>query len=199
VDDSTPRLHSADDGTANPRIQARLTSELAGWLDNRAGRMFGDLNRNRQAIAELGLWRSVLDIELRRIRLTLAQANCIADVLNGCIMAPAVSGRPGMVYAACYEEFQIARETGGDISSYGAKHGPEGCDPAKWEQDLLDYLGKLSPAADHALRDAIAGWWDFPGWDTSETDEDAESEEMQIRCFATYGIQIREERPAPAN
>lgn len=189
---SRPRAGSTTGDDASPRIQARLTGEMAGWLDNRATRMFGSRNRNRQAITELGLWRSVLDLELRRVRLTLAQANCIADVLNGCGMAPAVSARPGMIYAACWEEFQIARETGGDVSSYGAKHGPEGCDPKQWEQDLLGYLGRLSPAADHALRDAIAAWWDFPGWDESTLDEE-DSDELNIRQFATYGIQIRPE------
>jgi len=180
-----------EDGS--PRIQARISPEIAGWLDGRAGRMHGG-SRNQQATTELALWRMVLDCELRRIRLTLAQANCIADVCNGFMLDAAIGSRPGLVYAECYDAFQIAREAPvPDLSSYGAKWGPEGGDSAKWEQDLLDYLGKLSPAADHALRDAIAKWWDLPdpdpeGLPGDPTDEQAA--ELEVYRFRTVGLQV---------
>jgi hypothetical protein len=81
---------------------------------------------------------------------------------------PAVHRPPGGA-AACYDEFRLAR-TGPvpDVSWYRAKHGPEGCDPGKWEQALLDYLGSLGPVADYTLRDAIARWWEANGEPTSE-------------------------------
>lgn len=146
---------------ANPRIQARLTDDMAGWLDGRAERM-NTGSRNQQAITELTLWRAVLNIELHRIRVTLEQASCIADVLNGFTLDPAISLGVGRVYAECYGAFRDARDKGGEPSSYGAKHAPLNVDAAEWEQTLLDYLGGLNMTADHALRDAIARWWAVP-------------------------------------
>jgi hypothetical protein len=145
-------------------------------------------NRHGQAQAELGMWRDALDGELRRVRLTLAQASCVADVLNGTALTPGVSGTLGIVYAECYEAFRLAREDRsgnplpaplGDVSSYGAKWGPEGTGPAKWEQELLDYLGRLGPAADMALRDAVARWWDGAFLPTAEG-------------FAAVGLRVAE-------
>jgi hypothetical protein len=180
-----------------PRIQARISGEIAGWLDGRAERMHTG-SRHQQAAAELGLWRSALNIELGRIRLTLGQANCIADVCNGWAMGPAIGSRPGLVYAECYDAFAIAREAPvPDLSSYGAKWGPEGCDPKQWEQDLLDYLGKLNAVADHALMDAIAKWWDITGveWDHDPTED--EVREMEIHLFGTVGLEVTADKARP--
>jgi hypothetical protein len=176
-----------------PRVQVRISGEIAGWLNGRSDRMHTG-SRHQQAAVELGLWRSALKIELGRIRLTLDRANCIGDVLNGHAMSPAVSSRPGLVYAECYDAFAIARETPvPDLSSYGAKWGPEGSDPKQWEQDLLDYLGKLNSVADHALMDAIAKWWDIPetDWEGREPTED-EAREVGVRRFGYVGIEVME-------
>lgn len=180
-----------------PRIQARISSEIAGWLDGRAARMTAG-SRHQQASTELALWRAALNVELRRIRLTLGQANCIADVLNGHGTPAAIGSRPGLIYAECYDAFQIARDIplSPDVSSFGAKHGPEGCDPAKWEADLLDYLGRLSSVADHALMDAIAKWWDIPDVDpetmpANPTEEDHIA--LEAYRFGTVGIQVTTE------
>lgn len=183
----------ADD---NPRIQARISDGMAGWLDGRARRM-NTGSRHQQAAAELAMWRDALSIELRRIRLTLGQANCIGDVLNGHLPGTMIGSRPGLVYAECYDAFQIARDIplsrNPDVSSFGAKHGPEGCDPAKWEADLLNYLGTLSAVADHALLDAIAKWWDIPDTDP-ETMPDLPTDEymteLEVYRFATVGLQV---------
>ena len=173
-----------------PRIQARIRPEVAGWLDGRAGRMHGG-SRHQQAATELGLWRSALGIELGRVRLTLEQANCVADVLNGPMLDAALGSRPGLVYAECYDAFAIAREAPvPDLSSYGAKHGPEGCDPKQWEQELLDYLGKLSTVADHALRDAIARWWEIEVEPMPDDATDEEREEREIYLFGTVGLRV---------
>jgi hypothetical protein len=174
-----------------PRIQARISDDAAQWLDGRAERMHTG-SRHQQAAVELGLWRSALEIELGRIRLTLAQANCIMDVCNTGTVDAAVGSRPGLVYASCYDAFQIAREAPiPDLSSYGAEWGPDGCDSAQWEQDLLDYLGTLNAVADHALRDAIARWWSLP--DEEPLPDDASEEEKaeaQIAQFASVGLRI---------
>lgn len=183
----------ADD---NPRIQARISPETAGWLDGRARRM-NTGSRHQQAAAELAMWRAALNIELSRIRLTLGQANCIGDVLNGHLPGTMIMSRPGLVYAECHDAFQIARDIplswNPDVSSFGAKHGPEGCDPEKWEADLLNYLGRLSAVADHALLDAIARWWDIPDADPEEMPGNPDGEygtELEIYRFATVGLQV---------
>jgi hypothetical protein len=55
---------------------------------------------------------------------TLAQASCLADVLNGVLIQPGISLRPGMVHAEASDVFQIARDRPiPDESSYGTKWG----------------------------------------------------------------------------
>lgn len=143
------------------RIQVRLDDDLAGWLRQRADMSRTGRSMDMQAREDLGLLREVIETELRRIRLTLQQARCLADVLNGTIIDSAVGTSLGLAYAECYDAFRLAREgsPAPDLSSYGAKHAPDGTDPEKWEQDLLVLLGRLGPAADYALRFAIARWW----------------------------------------
>jgi len=150
-------------------VHVRLDGETAAWLAGRADRMSTG-SHHQQARTELGLWRTVLGAELRRIRLTLPQARCVADVLHGTLTNPAVASGAGLAYAECYDAFRIARATPGG-ESYGAKHGVD-------EQELLDYLATLGPAADHALRDAIARWWAQP--DPGDSPEG----------FAAAGLQV---------
>ncbi|MDI6521697.1 hypothetical protein QMA61_36595 [Streptomyces coelicoflavus] len=138
---------------AGERITTRLTEPgLAEWLNDRTDRMMtGSLDI--QARIELSMWRGALAGELRRIRLTLDQANCLADVMNGTIMDAALAGSAGMVFYNAADAFQLARETPfpGE-SSYGEKWGID-------EKELLEYLQRLGPTADHALHDAITRWW----------------------------------------
>jgi hypothetical protein len=164
----------------NPRLQARMPDRLATILADRSERMLRGDSESQQALAELGLWFGVMAAELGRIRLTLSQALCIADVCNGWVL-DATCARPGLVFAECYDAFRLARDTplDPDLSSYGRKHGPEGCDAAQWEKDLLDYLAILGPAADCALRDAINRWW--------QQDEGA-----TVDGFGNVGLHVRE-------
>lgn len=60
----------------------------------------------------------------------------------------------------------------GDVSSYAAKWGID-------EQSLLDRLGALGPAADHALRDALSRWWE-------------QSREATAEGFAAVGLRVVE-------
>ena len=147
------------------RLQVRIDGNLAAWLATRAGLMHNGGSPDSpalQARIELGLWQSVLHLELRRIRLTLPQARVIAAVCNGWLLDAAIAGGPGLVFAECYDAFRIAREKDSlGISSYAAQYGID-------EQALLDYLGSLGPAADAALRDAIVRWWEDDREDTVE-------------------------------
>jgi hypothetical protein len=161
---------------ADGRIQTRISERLETWLTGRAGH-FHTGSADQQARTELELWNSTLGAELRRIRLTLKQASCVADVCNGWVMGPGIAIGTGQVFAECHDAFQLARSgPGGDISSYGERWGID-------EQELLQYLSTLGPAADHALQDAIARWW--------ELDDDA-----TVESFAKVGLRVTDDQPA---
>lgn len=140
------------------RIQTRVSTELHEWLSGR-GKLMHEAGADLQARTELEMWRAALAAELRRIRLTLAQMNCIADVAKGSMLSPgAIAINIPLVYAGCFDEFGLD----GD-GSYGKKWGID-------EQELLTYLQGLGPTADHALAGAVARWWkgdhgpDDAGW-----------------------------------
>ncbi|HEY3483593.1 MAG TPA: hypothetical protein VGL02_32400, partial [Streptomyces sp.] len=63
-------------------LQIRVNDDMQAWLAGRADRMHGG-SPDLQARTELGMWRAVLDLELRRMLLTLNQVMCLADILNG--------------------------------------------------------------------------------------------------------------------
>ncbi|MGW2219615.1 hypothetical protein ACWCSD_31905 [Nonomuraea sp. NPDC001684] len=169
---------SIDKLPANPRIQVRVDDTTAEWLADRATRMHSE-STNIQAKTELGMWRDALAYEVRRIRLTLNHALCLADVLNGHVITPGLGYRPGIVYAECYDAFHLADE-GSPVPGYST-YGK------KWDIDeraFLEYLGKLSPIADHALLDAINRWWALQ---SEEPDlDDAEA-------FTRVGLRLIEE------
>jgi len=135
------------------RLQVRLAGDTPAWLDGRSNRMHTG-SRDIQARLELGMWQSALQAELRRMRFTVAELNCMADAMNGTLMQPAMALSVPLVYADLADTFAIAREHDPlGISSYGAK----------WEIDeraLLDKVIALGPTADHALHDAISRWWE---------------------------------------
>jgi len=67
-------------------------------------------------------------------------------------MPPHVPTRLGVTYAAVYDAFRRAQEA-------PIPNGKEEYDLSEEErQSLLDYLGRLGPAADMALQDAISRW-----------------------------------------
>lgn len=170
----------------NPDIHFRAVRGLAAWLEARR-EAAGRRSVHAQAQAELETWQMVQQGELSRIRLTVSQARCLGDVLNGAILAARVS-TPGfsIAYMECADAFRLARDVSPsmtDVSSYGAKWAPDGTDPAVWEQALLDLLAGLSPAGDVALRYAIASWWTF----AQEPDADTPA------GFARVGLNVRED------
>lgn len=152
------------------RIQVRVSPEAGAWLEDRAERMHTG-SHHEQARAELAMWRDALAAELRRIRLTRAQAACIADVLNSSHIQPGI-GR--LVYAEVSDAFMLAND--GPVpgySSYGKKWNID-------EQALLEYLLRLGPTADHALLDAFSRWWALDG-------------EATVEGFAEVGLTVVDE------
>ncbi|MEV6133146.1 hypothetical protein AB0M05_41210 [Streptomyces violaceusniger] len=146
---------------AETRIQARVPEDLAAWIAERDARM-NTGSVHIQAKLELGMWRSALAAELRRIRLTLNQANCLADILNGTLITPTIAGSVPVVSMEAADAFHLARETPmpGE-SPYGDKWGID-------EEALKKYLRSLGPTADHALHDAVSRWWETNAESTVE-------------------------------
>jgi hypothetical protein len=137
---------------ADSRIQVRVDDATTAWLADRGTRMLTG-SHHQQAKVELAMWKAALRAELRRVRLTLAQLNCLADVLNGTLITAGIAGSVPVVFLEVSDAFQLAR-TGPvpDLSSYGEKHGID-------EAALLAYLHTIGPTADHALHDAVSRWW----------------------------------------
>lgn len=172
--------------TAEDMIRFRPSDSLTAWLAQSASLARTGASPSMQARTDLILLQMICDAELRRVRFTLAQAHCLADVMNGTIVDATIGAGLGLVYAECYDAFRLAREDVpiADLSSYGAKWGPEDGDSAKWEQDLLDLLSRLGPAADYALRRAIAAWWNL------DDDGEPDNDEGRIAKFARVGLKV---------
>lgn len=171
---------------ADDMIRFRPSPELAADLRSRRERMIPpEPSDSLQARLELDLWRAVRDGELARVRLTLAQARCLADVAGGPLIRPGIGDPMGRMFAACYAAFKLARSgRGGDVSSYGAKHGID-------EQALLDVLAGLGPAADHALEDALSRWWaGGQPRDGLQWRDGGEWDAASAEGFAMAGIQV---------
>lgn len=156
---------------ADTRIQARVSEDVAAWLAERDERMFSG-GTGLQAKVELGIWKDALAAELRRIRLTLNQANCLADILNGTMISAGVAGRVPVVLMEASDAFHLAREEplAYDEVPYGTKWDID-------EKKLTEYLRTLGPTADHALQDAVSRWW--------QTDAEA-----TVEGWATVGLTV---------
>lgn len=132
------------------RIQYRAGEQLFAFLVRRAIRM-GTSSPDLQARAEVEIWRAVMAAELRRIPLTLAEATCLASILQGHRPSRGpVSASIPICYAECHQAFQLARENADETQS-GRRWGVS-------EDMLLGKLQRLGAATDLALEDAIARW-----------------------------------------
>ena len=119
-----------------------------------------------------------LDAELRKIRLTVPQAACIADVLDGTLLPVSIAA----AFRWCTPSAPAPS------TSSATPRSPRGTPTATWnidEEELLAYLRRLSPVADHALADAIARW--------REHNLDA-----TVDGFAQVGLRVVDVEPRPA-
>lgn len=101
---------------------------------------------------ELQVWRVVQRLELAAVGFTVPQLCLVADVLNG----PVVTAAYGSVTASTVGA-EVTRIPG----VYGSKWGVD-------EGELMARLAGVGPAADYALRQAIADFWDAPDSDSSD-------------------------------
>jgi len=123
-------------------LSVRVDDSTVGWLSGRAEARMLPVSPAQRARQELALWREHLAAELRRLRLTLAEANLLASCLQGVILDDAV-GLPAA--------FAVAE--------VGQSH-PDTSDV--WGVDvsgLREWLITAGPTANHALVDACARWW----------------------------------------
>ncbi|KAA1249864.1 hypothetical protein F0Q45_12730 [Mycobacterium simiae] len=136
--------------TKLPRLSVTPPSEeVLSWIEEVAA-----LTYQAPAAATGALLAAMHDLgrsELRRIQLTEHEADCLADVLNGSVIALGPILGP-IVYAEVSDAFHLA---GDGISSYGAKHDID-------QDALLAKLRGIGPSADLALRLAFARWWNMP-------------------------------------
>jgi hypothetical protein len=96
------------------RVTVRLSAELIYHLASRARRTASGQPPQAQIVTEVALLRSLLDLELRRVPLTVAEAGCLADVLNGALVADALGP---LADTEAVDAFTLARQDGGGLSA----------------------------------------------------------------------------------
>lgn len=133
------------------RIQARVSDDTTAWLVDRADRMMTG-SHHQQAGVELGLWRGILATELRRLRFSVPELCCLADVTGGASLDAAHADNLPLMYANAFDAFRTDFDSTTLSGAYGEHHGID-------EQALLDKLIRLTPTQDHALTDALSRWW----------------------------------------
>lgn len=148
------------------KIQYRLTagSALQARLLDRTDRFGTGDGVNAHARAELALWYGVLNAELARLSFTLKELLCIADIMKDAPTVAMLTNADafvsvGYVYGKAYRAIRQARV---DAGTYWVP---------RWDLDghkLLEKLGALGPAADHALLDAISRFIAAPGEASAE-------------------------------
>ena len=161
---------------------------LAERIIGRAQRALRPAVLSAGAAAELGVFDTLLSQELRRIRLTLAEARALAAVVLGDVFDPYVTGP--LLFADASDAFRLARQDdplGGSISSYAVSFGID-------EAALLDKLLAYGPTADLALRDALSRWWSRSGEraaeDSIDADEHEDDDRHEAAGFRAVGMTI---------
>lgn len=133
---------------SNPKIQVAVPQRLADQIVRRHNLRHDEGPLSRLAISDLWTLQAILDAELRRATWTLDEIGEIAAALIGAIPDAGVPQTVGAAFGAVWDS-----------------HDAQDREPLK---PLLDKLSSLGPAADMALVDAIAAWWESGDPMTSE-------------------------------
>lgn len=185
--------------TAAPQVQFRATGGLGSWLASRRERTIlaadrgGDASKlGMQARMELSLWRDVLAAELASMApVPLAWADVLTEVSGGEQMSAAVAAvrDDGTWWPVLWAEWAVRRQdTGGHPdNTFAARYGID-------EEAVDGWLRSLSPARDHAVRDALSRWWaDVWPMDGARGGEgDSEFQAVSAAGFAIVGLRVTE-------
>jgi hypothetical protein len=178
--------------TAAPNVQFRATGGLGSWLASRQERtiLAGGGGLGMQGRLELSLWRDVLTAELAALPpIPLAWADVLTEVSGGEQMSAAVASvrDDGSWWPVLWAEWAVRRQdTGGHPdNTFAARYGID--------EDALDqWLRALSPARDHAVRDALSRWWAevWPMDGARGGEEDGELQAVSVAGFAIVGLRV---------
>ena len=145
-------------GGRTPRVAVALPSDTRAWVERIA--QLGSEPPAATVSILLGAMHVILGGELRRVPLTVAEANALASIVgNDFQLGFTVGGL--RTFASVSEAFELAHQTLGGLSSYANRFSID-------EDQLLTKLRRLGPAADLALRMALAQYGD-----AEDTAEDA--------------------------
>ena len=189
-------------GTAAPRVEFRATGGLGAWLESRRERTVlardrdgGGTALGMQARLELALWRDVLAAELAAMPpIPLAWADALTEVTGGEQMSAAIAAvRPdGSHYPVLWAEWSVRRAdiAGHPGNTFAARYG--------LDEDKLDsWLKSLSPARDHAVRDALSRWWaevypsgSFQMRDWQSIDQGTGLDPVSVEGLAAVGLRV---------
>ena len=128
------------------RIQFRAEPNLLDWLADRAERYSCGGSIHLAAENDLLAFREVLDAERQRLRFTVAELNCLADLTKTTVIEPLKS--IGSLAHELDDAIRLAREYPDDEEDFPAKWGADA-------DDLLRKLRALSPGGELALLDIL--------------------------------------------
>jgi hypothetical protein len=160
-----------------PRIAVALPSDTRVWVEGIAQYVSEPPAATVSIL--LGAMHEILSRELRRIPLTVAEADALASIVgNDFQLGFTVGGL--RTFASVSEAFELAHQTLGGISSYANRFSID-------EDQLLTKLRRLGPAADLALRMALAQCGD-----AEDTYEDAATVDTNTPAmkYGTVGLTI---------
>ena len=145
----------------------RLPEDVCDWLADLAAVTATGLKPAATVPDAIRLIMATLDVELRRIPLTVGEASLLAEVRGGPILDAGlgIGVGAGIMLMDLADATDPQWATDGDLRpQFEERHGL----PPGGVQALRDKLTTLGPAADLALRLALARWWqhDYPA--TSE-------------------------------
>lgn len=129
-----------------PRLAVALPEPTRCWVDQVA--VWTSQPPAATAASLIEILADLLRIELRRVPLSVAEADAVSHIL-GNAPRPDLTVSPMRVFVEASEAFDVAHQIAGGQSSYAATFGID-------ENSLLEKLRRLTPTADLALRLALA-------------------------------------------
>jgi hypothetical protein len=180
--------------TAAPNVQFRARGGLDAWLASRQERtiLAGAGSLGEQARLELHMLGDLLAAELRAMQpVPLAWAHALTEVSGGDQMSAGIAQvrEDGSLRPVLWAEWIVCRHdataSGHPGNTFAARYGLD-------EDDLDAWLRSLSPARDHAVRDALSRWWAqvWPMDGARIGEEDGEFQAVSAAGFAIVGLRV---------